>query len=338
MTLDVIALTRKLVDIESVTGHEEPLSELLTALLTKAGFEVTLQPLQGQKRANIYAQVKGAVPQVLLTTHFDTVPPFFKSTLSDDGEWLLGRGVCDAKGIAAAMICAAMKIKESQSETPALLFVVGEETTSDGAKWAAKQMKQRFAAVINGEPTEMKLASSMKGVLVFELSAEGRAGHSAYPESGYSALHQLILDSAKILNFDWPRSEIFGDTTVNIGVLEGGVATNVFAAHAHLKGVMRLSCSTAEALANLSTLIHPKTTLKVLSRAEPRVLKTAPGFETAPVSFGCDIPHLEALGPALLFGPGSILDAHTDHERVRVKDLHEAVSRYEALCRTLAAS
>jgi len=327
--LDVVQLTNDLCAIESITGNEMSVCQYVAKLLESNGFTIAHQKLPNGDRANLYAH-RSSVPRILLTTHLDTVPPHIPVT--EDAEWLFGRGVCDAKGIAAAMICAALSAK---NDDVALLFVVGEETISDGAKWAAQLLNHHFDFIIDGEPTDLKLATSMKGALVFELSATGKAGHSAYAESGYSALHQLIADAQRIISFPWPNSPIFGQTTVNIGCMEGGVAPNVHAAQAQMNGVMRLSCSVDEAILNLQRLTNPQTTLKILSKSEPRKLYTVDGFETCQVAFGCDIPHLEKLGTPILFGPGSILDAHTSHERIRKKDLIEAAKAYEQMIRAL---
>jgi acetylornithine deacetylase len=323
---DVVSLTKTLCAIESLTGHEHEVMTFVAELLRAEGYTVELQTLPGTDRSNVYASLSSA-PKILLTTHLDTVPPHIP--VREEGEWLIGRGVCDAKGIAAAMICAALKLK---SPDVALLFVVGEETISDGAKWAGQHTFDYF---IDGEPTDLKLALSMKGALVFELSASGKAGHSAYPQSGHSAVHQLVADAKRILDFTWPKNAEFGHTTVNIGVIKGGQAPNVIAADAYLNGVMRLSNGVDEAITDLKRLIDPVTTLKVLSSSAPRKLHTVDGFETCHVAYGCDIPHLEKLGKALLFGPGSILDAHTSSEKIRIADLHTAVEKYEELCNKL---
>jgi acetylornithine deacetylase len=328
---DVVSLTKALCAIESTTGNEQQVVDFVANLLASNGFTVERQTLPGSNRSNLYAFCADN-PKILLTTHLDTVPPHIPVRLSDDGEWLIGRGVCDAKGIAAAIICAALDLKDPRV---ALLFVVGEETVSDGAKWAAKEFKRSFDFIIDGEPTDLKLASSMKGALVFELSASGKAGHSAYPQTGHSAVHQLVHDAANILGYAWPDSPVFGDTTVNIGVIKGGQAPNVIAADAYLNGVMRLSYGADEAEQQLRQLINPWTTLKILSKSAPRRLHVVEGFETCQVAFGCDIPHLEKLGTPLLFGPGSILEAHTSGEKIRIKDLADAVLAYQRLCRSL---
>lgn len=331
LMLDVIALTKSLCDIESITGNEKAVVDFVAGLLSQHGFHVERQVLPYGERANLFAS-RSANPRVLMTTHLDTVPPHFPARESEDKEWLIGRGVCDAKGIAAAMICAACNLKK---EDVALLFVVGEETISDGAKHAAKALGRSFEFIIDGEPTDSKLASSMKGALVFELSVPGKSGHSAYPQSGHSATHQLIHDTQRLLDFAWPASPDFGETTINIGVVKGGQAPNVIAADAYCNGVMRLACSVADAEKAFEQVIDKTTVLRVLSRSEPRKLRTVPGFDTCQVAFGCDIPHLEKLGVPLLFGPGSILEAHTKDEKIRIADLREAVSGYERLCRSL---
>lgn len=334
---DVVELTKALCAIPSVTGDEKQVCDFVCDFLEKEGYEVERQTLPAGNRANIFARCPQSSPKILLTTHLDTVPPHFPVSTSEDGEWLVGRGVCDAKGIAAAMMCAALNRKDAGFRDVALLFVVGEETVSDGAKFAARNMNHVFDYVINGEPTDMKLASSMKGVLVFEMSSRGKAGHSAYPETGDSAVHQLIKDAWRIVDFAWPESDAFGKTTVNIGAFHGGLAPNVIAPDANLNGVVRLTCSVDEGKDHLSRLVDPKTHIQFLSSSAPRQLHVVDDFETCHVAFGCDIPHLEKLGTPLLFGPGSILDAHTAGEKVRIEDLRTAVLKYESLCKILSA-
>jgi acetylornithine deacetylase len=333
--LDVIELTMALCHISSLTNDESKVMAFVCELLVEKGFEVKRQQVGPMGRDNLYAQWPNSKPSVLLTTHLDVVPPYFPPRRSDDGEWLIGRGVCDAKGIAAAMICAALALLQDDILDVALLFVVGEETSSDGAKAAVHQFLPSMRYIIDGEPTDLKLASAMKGAIVFELEAHGRSGHSAYPESGHSAVHQLSRDVHAILQHDWPSSDVLGSTTVNIGRIEGGVAPNVIAAHALARGVMRTTADAKDLADTLKQLIDPTCVLRVLSSSSPFIFNSISGFDTCVVGFGCDVPHLSSMGIPLLIGPGSILEAHTAGEKIRVAELHEAVSVYQKLCRQL---
>ena len=231
------------------------------------------------------------------------------------------------------MILAAEELK-SQNIPVGLLFVVGEETTSDGAKAAAKHgVKAKY--VIVGEPTELKLIRAMKGVLAFELQAKGKAAHSAYPEQGYSALHQIIQDMYQLLHVKWPVSEELGETTCNIGVVNGGRAPNVIADQAIAKGVVRATASVSQLTDLIKSKLHHKTEFNVLSSSDPQHLKVVEGFETGVVSFGSDVPHLRPIAEPLLLGPGSILVAHTTDEQILIEDLKKAIRLYVELGRKL---
>ncbi len=330
---DVVELTIALCQIPSGTGDEAAVIDYLDKRCQGMGLSTKRQQVGSLAgRDNLFAFCKGATPSILLTTHLDTVPPYMAPSLSSDGKQLTGRGVCDAKGIAAAMICALQELMEGGVKEVGLLFVVGEETSSDGAKAAVQNFLPQVQYVINGEPTDLKLASSMKGSIVFELESTGKAGHSAYPESGFSALHQLNEDVHQILNYAWPVHNQFGATTVNIGRFEGGVAANVIADYASAKGIMRTTEDAGKLEAVLQGLVSAHTTIKILSSSSPMMFVAVDGFETCVVSFGSDVPHLKSLGEPLLIGPGSIFKAHADDESIDVADLREAVSVYKKLC------
>lgn len=334
--LDVIDLTLSLCQIPSITGDEAAVVQSLDSLLVALGYEVRRGQVGAKPgRDNLYAALPGARPQVLLTTHIDTVPPHLAPRLSEDAQWLIGRGVCDAKGIAAAMICAAQLLRDEGVDQVGLLFVVGEETSSDGAKEAVKGLVPRVNYLIDGEPTDLKLARVMKGAIVFELEAKGMAGHSAYPESGHSALHQLNADVHTILQHPWPNDPVLGATTVNIGRFEGGVAPNVIAAHASATGVMRTTEDADFLEQTLRSLLTEGTELHVRSKSSPIVFEEVEGFETCVVAFGSDVPHLSSMGKPLLIGPGSIFEAHTAGEKIQVAELREAVQVYRRLCKQL---
>ncbi|MCP4501247.1 MAG: M20/M25/M40 family metallo-hydrolase [Deltaproteobacteria bacterium] len=337
---DVVELTRRLCAIPSITLNEAAVVAEMKALLEAVGYDVKSQNVGGTPgRDNLYA-TKGT-PAVLLTTHLDTVPPHFDvcDDADDDGAPILrGRGVCDAKGIAAAMICAAQKLSEKDEERVGLLFVVGEETDSDGARTLQNSdFVPPVHYFINGEPTDLLLTRAMKGAMCFELEVEGKAAHSAYPELGKSAIHQLVCDVHKLLEHPWPQDDDLGATTLNAGVIEGGLAPNVIAPHASSTLMMRTTRSAEELIETIESIKSESTRLLVRSGTGPVHLMTVDGHETCVVSFGSDVPYLSGLGKGLLIGPGSIHDAHTSHEKIRIEDLHKSVSLYVELATCLLA-
>jgi acetylornithine deacetylase len=344
--LDVIDLTIDLCTIPSVTEDEATVVDHLETLLRRLGAHTMRENVGGKVgRDNLLAIAdKGRPIDVLLTTHIDTVPPYYPPTrtIGDDGvERLVGRGVIDAKGIAASMIVAWQRLLQRTDGLGVhvgVLFVVGEETSSDGAKQAAASgFCPPVKFFIDGEPTDGRLCSAMKGVLAFELEVSGKAAHSAYPHAGYSATHHLIDDLHRLTHAAWPVTDDFGATTLNVGLVNGGVAPNVIAARATAKIMMRPTVSPDDVLAQVRSLLHARTTLSGLTKAAPVRLHTVEGEETCVVAFGSDVPHLmPVLGPRhgrpMLFGPGSILDAHTSHEQVATADLRAAASAYERMC------
>src|ERR1700723_1794932 len=245
---DPIALTRQLVDIESVTYNEGAVGEFLDAFLRERGFAVertaVSQPPNSRytgPRFNLYAG-NGERPDVVLSTHMDTVPPFFPS--SEDDLFLYGRGSCDAKGIIAAQLAAAERLREAGVKA-GLLFVVGEERDSAGAREANLHPKgSRF--LINGEPTDNRLALASKGSLLAEVRARGTMAHSAYPELGDSAVHKLVQALDRLLDLELPHVEGIGSSTLNIGIIEGGRAPNVIADAASAAVLVRLVGSSEE--------------------------------------------------------------------------------------------
>lgn len=334
--MDVVDLTQQLCTIPSVTGEEAAVVDDVAARLKKLGGRVTTQRVGDVVgRENILAVSGDAAPEVLLTTHLDTVPPFIPPRL--EGDRLVGRGVIDAKGIAAAMMAAWERMLAAGETRVGMLFVVGEETNSDGAKAAAQGFAPAVRYFVDGEPTDGTLVRAMKGVLAFELDVEGKAAHSAYPEAGKSALHQLITDLHRLQSEPWHDDADLGKTTLNVGVVNGGVAPNVLAPHAQALCVLRTTTDADELERRIRNLLSSSTKMSVRTKSSPQRLVTLPRDETKVVAFGSDVPHLSPLGPALLVGPGSILDAHTSHEGVHVDDLRRAVDMYETICRRLLA-
>lgn len=332
MAVDVLRLTRELIDIPSVTGDEFQIGTSLAELLHRLGYHVDLQDFSPE-RSNIVATTE-ARPRVVLSTHMDTVPPFIAS--SEDDEFIYGRGSCDAKGIIAAQVAAAEKLRADGLNEIGLLFTVDEEVTSDGAKIANDHpVADSCEYLINGEPTDNRLAIGTKGSLQALLKTEGRAAHSAYPEQGESAIEKLLDVLSDIRNIDWPRDDVFGETTCNIGVISGGTRANVIPSEAQATLQIRLAVQAAGVQKLLADAIDNRAALDYKSIHDPVRLMNIDGLETMVARFTTDIPYLSNWGKALLIGPGSILDAHTSGEKVRKADLISAIDRYADLTRRL---
>jgi len=330
--MNLFELTRTLIDIPSLSGEEQEVGRFLASHLEGLGYRVELQEvLDG--RANVFATTT-ARPRVVLSTHMDTVPPFIPST--EDAEEIRGRGACDAKGIIAAQIFAAERLRAEGVQEVGLLFTVDEELGSLGARAANEHsMAEACEYLINGEPTENRLASGSKGSLRVRLSAGGRAAHSAYPEQGESAIEKLLDVLADVRALDWPRNEFFGETTCNIGTLSGGTRPNVIPAAASAELQIRLVTPSAQVGAMLEDAVAGRASVEYMSAAEPVRMHAVEGFESEVVRFTTDIPYLPRWGRPLLLGPGSIRDAHTAGERVSKRELEEAVSLYARLARGL---
>lgn len=336
--LDPIALTRALVEIESTTYHEGPCGDFLAQFLGARGWDVEKMEVPpptdaaaSGPRWNVYAGPAGESPELVFSTHIDTVPPYLP--FREDEEFLYGRGVCDAKGIMAAQIAAAEKL-QAEGFRVGLLFVSGEERDSAGAKVANERARgSRF--LINGEPTDNRLALASKGALRSILRSSGTMAHSAYPELGESAVHKLVEVLGRLLQLELPVTEDVGPTTLNIGLVQGGRAPNVIADHAEAQVLTRLVgdgapvrqaiLEAAEGLADVDF------TLEI-----PFVrLRAVPGLPTMIAKFTTDIPWLSNWGEPLLLGPGSIHVAHTPHERIAKRELLEAVDLYAKVARQL---
>jgi acetylornithine deacetylase len=273
---------------------------------------------------------------VTLSTHYDTVPPFIPS--SEDVDYVFGRGACDAKGILAAQVLAAERLRADGVDEVGLLFVVVEELGSHGARVANQHATaSRCRFLINGEPTENRLATGSKGSLRARISTEGRAAHSAYPEAGDSAIEALLDILSDVRSYPWPEDEFFGRTTCNIGLIAGGTRPNIIPASASAELHIRLVTGSLEIREILDELVKGRGRVEVLTVTEPVRMVAVEGFEQSVVRFTTDIPHLSNWGEPLLLGPGSILDAHTAHERVSKRQLAEAVELYVGLVRKLLA-
>jgi acetylornithine deacetylase len=320
--LDPVAFARELIDIESTTGRERAAGDWLAARLRREGYEVEEQPVE-DGRYNIYAHL-GAPPAAVLSTHYDCVPPFIPSSVRNGR--LYGRGSCDAKGILAAQLAAAGRLRAQGERRVALLFVVGEERGSDGAA-AANRAPRGSKYLINGEPTDSRLATSTRGILRVRLHATGRAAHSAAPEHGESAIEKLVDALVRLRTVPLPADGEFGKTFYTAGVIEGGVAPNVVPAHASAEVLFRTVGREDDILLALAAL-DPLVSVEEVLRVPHVRLHTVPGVATAAFPFTTDVPLLDRWGTPLLFGPGSFLVAHTDDEHVELAELHAAVDTY----------
>lgn len=337
---DPIALTRQLVDIESVTYNEGAVGEYLDTFLRERGFAVertaVAQPSNSRytgPRFNLYAG-NGERPDVVLSTHMDTVPPFYPS--SEDDLYLYGRGTCDAKGIIAAQLAAAERLREAGVKA-GLLFVVGEERDSAGAKTANLHPKgSRF--LINGEPTDNRLALASKGVLRVEVKAKGIMAHSAYPELGDSAVHKLVQVLDRLRTLSLPSVEGVGPSTLNIGVIEGGRAPNVIADAASAQVLIRLVGPSDETRKALEEAAAGLAEMEYVLEIPFVRMRKIEGLDTMVAAFTTDIPALDQWGEPLLLGPGSIHVAHTPFEKIAKRELLEAVDLYFEVAQRLALS
>ena len=331
--MDVVAFTRQLVDIESVTGNEGPVGDFLRRELSRLGFQAKKLPVEGV-RGNVYATApEQPRPEIVFSTHMDTVPPFIPSR--EDADRVYGRGACDAKGIIAAQVAAADRLRHDGIHA-GLLFLVGEEKDSLGAK-VANQQSHGSKFLINGEPTENRIASASKGTLRVEIIAQGKMAHSAYPELGESAIDKLLEALNRLRAIRLPTEEGVGPCTLNIGVIEGGRAPNVIPDFARAQLLYRLvgpsEALKREIITAVGDLVKVEFTLEIpLAR-----LRTLDGLPTMVAAFTTDIPWLSKWGQPLLVGPGSIHVAHTESEYVEKKQLGEAVDLYCAIAKRLQA-
>jgi acetylornithine deacetylase len=326
--VDPVELTRALVDIDSTTGEEAAVGRWLAGFLRDRRFDVVEQPVDGD-RFNILATV--AAPAVVLSTHLDCVPPFFPSRI--EGDRLYGRGACDAKGILAAQVAAVDALRATGEARVGLLFVVGEERGSDGARIANGQANgSQF--LVDGEPTDSRLGLATRGILRVRLRASGRAAHSSFPERGDSAIEKLIDALSALRKLDLPSDPVLGRTHYTVGLIEGGVAPNVVPPSATAEVMFRTVGDIADVRRAIASLERHVAIDHVLD-VPPVRLATVPGFETAIFPFTTDIPFLDAWGEPLLFGPGSVHAAHTADEFVSIAELRASVQHYSAIAATL---
>jgi acetylornithine deacetylase len=324
MPVDVVALTRKLVDVESITGNEAAVGELLLAELAKLGYQSSRMAVEGS-RFNVWAVSPGhESPKIVFSTHMDVVPPWIPS--SEDETRIFGRGACDAKGIIAAQVAAAERL-QAKGIYPGLLFVVGEERDSTGA-WEANRHAPGSKFLINGEPTDNRIGTASKGALRVNVIAEGRMAHSAYPELGESAIDKLLNALERLRKMKLPANPKVGPCTVNIGLMEGGRATNVIADKANAQLLYRLVGPSAELRKEIESACAPDAHCEFALEIPFVELRTVPGIPTMTAKFTTDIPGLSNWGQPVLLGPGSIHVAHTPGEFISKQELHEAVDLY----------
>ncbi|KAF5615985.1 acetylornithine deacetylase [Fusarium sp. NRRL 25303] len=332
----LLDLHKSLVERPSITGSEKHVTDFLKTYLQDAGFTVETQAV-AKNRDNILAYYNNTRnTRVLVTSHIDTVPPFWPYERRGDEIW--GRGTVDAKGSVAAQIIAVQELfekKKVSGSDVALLFVVGEETGGPGMG-NVNDLGLSWESVIFGEPTELKLARGHKGGLGFTIKANGKAGHSGYPETGSNAIDSLVRGLAALQKVELPGSKEFGNSTLNVGRIEGGVAGNVIPANAYATGGVRVAGGTPEGIRDLIR--------RVVEESDPSLavefsygIGPVPtdydvdGFETVVLNYGTDIPRLKGSHKKYLYGPGSILEAHSAHEHLKILDLEQAVEGYKKL-------
>lgn len=330
---DVVALAAELLTIDSSTGAESGAVDFVAKWLVTRGWNVNLQEVtKGGGRANVWASRSGK--GVTLSTHLDTVPPYVGPRL--DGDKLYGRGACDAKGIAAAMLVAADQLAQAGEERVDLLFVVGEEKGSDGAR-AANRLAPTSKFLVNGEPTESKLASGAKGSLRVMVRTTGRAAHSAYAQLGESAIMPMLALLPTLDQLELPTDDVLGNTTYNVGTIRGGTEANIVPASCEAEIMFRLVSDVKPLKKQIEQWAKGKAELEFGSHIPAQHFHTIDGFEVAPMAYTSDIPLLGRWGTPLLFGPGSIHVAHTPHEFIDVNELRAAVGAYETIVRSLLA-
>ena len=328
--MDPIKLTRRLIDIESISGNEGAVGAELYEDLCRLGYAAHKMPV-AHERFNVVATIDERKPEVVFSTHMDTVPPFIPS--SEDSNNVYGRGSCDAKGIIAAQIAACQRLRK-EGAAVGMLFLVGEERDSLGAKVANENaLGSRF--LINGEPTENKIATASKGALRLQLTAKGKMAHSAYPELGESAIEKLLTALQRLRAMELPVNPEVGPCTLNIGLIEGGRAPNVIPDHARAQLLYRLVGPSEALRQQITKQVDGLAEAEFVLEIPFMKLRTVAGIESMVAKFTTDIPGLTKWGTPVLLGPGSIHVAHTEREYISKKQLHEAVELYSTVARQL---
>lgn len=336
--VDPLALARQLIDIESTTGNEGQVGRFLAEYLRARGYSVLEQPLENlpntpdgaAPRINVIAAV--GEPEIVFSTHYDCVPPFFPSRV--DNGTLFGRGACDAKGILAAQVAAAERLRAQGETRVGLVFVSGEERGSDGAK-AANRIASKCRYLVNGEPTDLRLGIATRGCFRVKLTAHGKAAHSGYPELGESAIEKLIDVLMSLRAAEWPSDPLLGTTHYTVGLISGGVAPNVIPPNAEAEVFFRTVGGHQPVRDRLHAAVAGRVTIEEILELPAVRMHTVPGFDMAVFSYFSDVPFLSNWGTPLLVGPGSIHVAHTDRECLSIDELHRAVDMYEQLASAL---
>ncbi|MGQ0538659.1 MAG: M20/M25/M40 family metallo-hydrolase [Gemmatimonadaceae bacterium] len=325
--LDPAQVTLDLMAIESTSGSEGEVIEFADNLLASRGWRTARIPVTAGRDC-VFARA-ASEPAVVFSTHLDTVPPYIAPRR--DGDVISGRGACDAKGIAASMVVAAERLRD-RDVAVGILFVIGEETSHDGAHaandWAAGNLPARPRALINGEPTENTLALGTKGAQRVVLRTRGRAAHSAYPELGHSAIADLVSLLAELERKEWPSDPLLGTTTVNIGAISGGLADNVIAPLAEARLMFRLVGPPAEMRLRIEQWVRGRAEVEWGIAVPPQRLAALDGFATSVAAYATDVPALTNWGTPYLYGPGSVYVAHTPNECIGVASLRQAVDDY----------
>jgi acetylornithine deacetylase len=328
--MDPIALTRRLIDIESISGNEGAVGAEIYEELCHLGYAAHKMPV-AHERFNVVATIEEVKPDLVFSTHMDTVPPFISS--SEDRDNIYGRGSCDAKGIIVAQIAACQRLRK-EGMAVGMLFLVGEERDSLGAKVANENpLGSRF--LINGEPTENKIATASKGALRLQLTTTGKMAHSAYPELGESAIDKLLTALDRLRAMKLPVNSEVGECTMNIGLIEGGRATNVIADHARAQLLYRLVGPSEELRRQITLEVKDLAETEFVLEIPFMKLRTVPGMDSMVAKFTTDIPALSNWGTPVLLGPGSIHVAHTERECISKRQLHEAVELYYSVAHQL---
>jgi len=330
--MDAVTLTRQLVDIESITGNEASVGNCLYGELCRLGYQTARMPVEGD-RFNVYAKwPEQPHPAITFSTHMDTVPPFIPS--SEDAGRIYGRGSCDAKGIIAAQIAAAERLRRENIHV-GLLFLAGEERDSLGAQVANQHATSACRFLVNGEPTENRLALASKGTLRAEVTARGRMAHSAYPELGESAIDKLLASLTRLRAMPLPSDPEVGPCTLNIGLIEGGRAPNIIPDYAHADLLYRLVGPAENLRRDILSTAGDQVEVTFPLELPFQRLKTISGIPTMIAAFTTDIPKLTKWGEPLLLGPGSIHVAHTEGEYIEKQQLHDAIDLYCSVAKQL---
>ncbi|HWZ75140.1 MAG TPA: M20/M25/M40 family metallo-hydrolase [Candidatus Sulfotelmatobacter sp.] len=333
LTMDAVTFTRQLIDIESISGNEAAVGNYLYGELCRIGYQTRKIAVEGD-RFNVYAtSAEQPNPQIAFSTHMDTVPPFISS--SEDANCIYGRGSCDAKGIIAAQVAAADRLR-GEGIYVGVLFVVGEERDSLGAKIANDHAPGSCRFLVNGEPTENRIAVASKGTLRVEVTARGRMAHSAYPELGDSAIDKLLAALGRLRAMNLPNDPEVGPCTLNIGLIEGGRAPNVIPDYAHADLLYRLVGLTDELRREIVATAGDQVEVTFPLELPFLRFRKLNGLPTMIAAFTTDIPKLTNWGEPLLIGPGSIHVAHTEGEYIEKRQLHEAIDLYCAIAKQLS--